>query len=491
MGICAKIARGVLTTFLAAGCAGQQGVGTPPSSQSTPNVDQKQASVLASFNEQQLSALASLDENEISALAGKITIYETGEDNLTNSIRTAYILRDSLENTKTARSRTCGFDTSGMYVRVRTEPIRGTGQFAVRLPPNGLQRLLGLVRDKQEARNLTVRFKTTNPEQEFTKPLLTLHSQQSGRDVSRDVVDRGHVSPFFRISPDTSMSLTAEYTLAKDVTLKAVQASLRVARVAATAIAPGSGVLTTLTQNKVQQEARIFDAALGEIFSDRLAETRTTDFTANDWKYARAVRVRLYAWDDEAKEYIPVAHWDIEVSNPRPSMFALEAVTDEELTSQITDCATEADAAKRAQSVQDAHQKVTRRAFSYVRGAPDQVLRFYVGENTTVHDHIHGQDWYPALIEQLAVIDVRDDDGAITDAALKVSAPLSAFCARIPDALYRLGLNTYDATTGLWAMAQTTLASQNLLSLITDDAAPPACQTRAAVMRTLGLVDES
>lgn len=430
-----------------------------------------------------------LSEQEVTTLIDEMTSDITQEDNLTNNIRTVFVLRDTIHNIRKAMARVCGFDTSGMYVRIQTDPIQGADGPRHNDSLSTLQRLLGLFSKKNEARNLTIRFQTTNPSQKFTKSLLTLHSNQSGRDISRDVVDRGHISPFFRVSPDTSMTLSAEYTRATDVTLKAVQASLRVARVAAAALVPGSGLLTTLTQDKVNQEARIFDTALGEIFSSRISETRQTDFTANDWKYVRAIRVRLYGKENEdAKNYVLAAYWDVAVSNPRPSMFSLESVTDKEMTSQINDCITQNDPAKRAEAVRKAHMDAVRRAFSYVRDAPDKVLRFYVGDNTTVSDLIRGRNWYPSLIEQLAQLDVRTG-GKIDPAKLSRSAPLATLCTNVPDALYGIGLNTYDATAGLWAVAQTTLASQNLLSLITNKDAPPACRTRTEMMKSMGLID--
>jgi hypothetical protein len=254
-------------------------------------------------------------------------------------------------------------------------------------------------------------------------------------------------TPLFRLTGNTAMTVHVSSNISDQhsfaisaVVLKAVQTAVSIA-------APVSTVYTTLSKDEVANSAKALDTALRGLFSQSVSEDIQIGSFASGWQISRddktvLARVRgtvpgnlvkregdgagASAEDRRADKLVGV--WEIQVLCPRPSLFDAR-----DICSKISD-----DRSVTDQPTIDRLVQTTQAEISHSL-TPAQVLTTNLSASVTVQDFIKTQTFYTDFISKKGAPDPKDT---------------RAFCSNAVDALYKAGLNQFDALQVLWAMGQ-------------------------------------
>lgn len=248
-----------------------------------------------------------------------------------------------------------------------------------------------------------------------------------------DIVGDSVVTPYFRVDPRATLSVNAKLTLSEEVSSTAVKVLLTLAREIAQIAVPESAVVTTLTRDKLDQQARTLDNAIGNLFSLSVAEGRLNSRDLAYWSPDRGFAITLHFPElkaDEKSNTIKFFHlgtWSVNLSYPRPSIFSKY-----EFKCDPGDAAKSCTEAKRKEAITTAFKDVS----------PEAIFNEKVAENLTVEQYLLRQDWFAQSI------------GA-KNSALKDEIAARQFCSKVVTSLFGLGLNSADAHAGLWAVLAT------------------------------------
>lgn len=244
-------------------------------------------------------------------------------------------------------------------------------------------------------------------------------------DIASDVV----ASPYFRVDPRATMSVTAKLTLAEEVSSTAVKVLLTLAREIAQIAVPQSALVTTLTKDKLDQQAKTLDNAIGNLFSLSVAEGRVNARDLINWDPSRGFLITLHFPDLKETptgglRYFHLGTWSVNLSFPRPSVFSkVEIVCDPSQRScdQI---------------------RQTGIALAFKEVTPESILNSTIAENLTIEQYLMRQDWFSQAV-------------GLDNNFLSNPNQARQFCDKVVNSLFGLGLNSMDAHAGLWAVLAT------------------------------------
>ena len=252
-------------------------------------------------------------------------------------------------------------------------------------------------------------------------------------------------TPLFRLTGNTAMTVHVSTNISDQHSFAISAVVLRAVQTAVAIAAPASTIYTTLSKDEVANSAKALDTALGGLFSQSVSEDIQIGSFASGWQISKAdktvlARVRgtvpgnlvkrqgdapgASMQDRRADKLVGI--WEVQVLCPRPSLFdARDICTKIADTRSVTDQATIDRLVKATQA--DISASLT----------PGQVLTTNLSNSVTVQDFIKTQAFYTEFIGRKGVSDAADT---------------KAFCAYAVDALYKAGLNQFDAQQVLWAM---------------------------------------
>jgi hypothetical protein len=262
--------------------------------------------------------------------------------------------------------------------------------------------------------NITV---DSQPAYQATVPLYAVShdSGQQGENFTTNL-DLIWQNTYIKVQPGSTLNVQFESKFSKSVETGALSAALRVAKVAATAVAPEAKILTTLNQGRMQTEARLWDKALGQMFAHNATEQINLTTTPEQVGSSSCGVLTLYApgYNEDLDQQMRIGAWRVGVNDSRRSLF-----TEETCLNTLLDgsCAT----------------KVTSEV------TPMRILDEPVGAGKSIATFLKEQDIVPIAIA-VTGSDVQKQEAA-------------SFCRRVTTSLVSLGLTDIDAKLGLWAFA--------------------------------------
>lgn len=279
-----------------------------------------------------------------------------------------------------------------------------------------------------------------------TVPLYSVSHTSNGEGESFDVnLKDVWVSPLIRVTADTRLTTEVQAKRTQEIKTGAVSATLRVAQVAVEQIAPAGKVLTTLNQDQVKKEAKVWDSAIGQLFGQSAAETRGgTALTAN-WSHGQTAIISLQSPElsDAMMPAYYAGSWVFEITEIRMSLFSSFPCLREGLDKKCAD-----------------------RVVAAI--TPATVLNELVAEKTTLIGGLRKTDWYTVMLNAVSS-EVKNGTTAAS-AKKKVQVKSAAqFCRQVAQAADEIGLTAIDAKLTLWALQRGEPLTSDILSAIADN----------------------
>jgi hypothetical protein len=276
---------------------------------------------------------------------------------------------------------------------------------------------------KDWSATLNFKLRVAAPDLEATIPLVSFGHESNSKvgEVFVTELTRSAVrTPYFRVSPQSKLSVTTEYRNSKSVSSTVVRTALNIAREATQVVAPGASVLTTLSREGFRGQAQVFDTALNMMFAENTTERETSDFALRYWRPGIAIQASLDSPVDSKSPSYKIGVWQLKLSYPRPSTFSPVEVCGK---TQAPFC-------------QDTPANARQAVMTSV--SPAAILGYRIVPNTTIATYLAQQSWY------------AEEAGTLT----RAGASAAGFCNRIVRALYDLGLNEFDGRLSARAVGQ-------------------------------------
>lgn len=276
------------------------------------------------------------------------------------------------------------------------------------------------------ALSLKVAFKDNEIAFEANLPVATLsHDSNSGVGERFDTGLWHRMSnQLVRVSASTTIEARVEFNKSESLDTKAVSAALKVAETATSLIAPGSALITKLSERKMSEEARLWDGVLSKLFGVSLAERHSTrPALASIVPEAEFISfgLRVPRNENDMKPTDDLGRWSIALQAGQPSMFSNFQICSP--TNSNTCKATRAEAAIAAVKAV----------------APGRVLAAQLTQDQTIIDWLSQQAWFVDSFVGL--------EGA-------TPGPVAEkLCSRVVTHVRGLGLTTLDARLAAWALS--------------------------------------
>jgi len=333
------------------------------------------------------------------------------------------------------------FDDTGLYTRLRISSewhkkanANGTENDGVRFRNNQKRGWLSrYLVGKDVTRILSLKATVAEHNYATTVPLLTV-GHVSNRDVGEQfnilATESSIEGPFFRVGPNSKLSVSLEAGTSTQYSSSAVKTVLALSKRFAEYTAPQSSLLTALTKDKASIGANAADDAIARLTSEQEKEELRAEADLSSWNPNYYIRITARLPDEQPDAPPLTGTWWITLSPPRVSIFSnVEAC---ERTSQ-------GDIQCSAQSIKNAQATALESIF------PTSVLALPVGDNIQLHEYIFRQPWYSDAMVRIAK-GGKDQGPAIRE-----------FCLNTVDTVYKLGLNRLDALITLYAISTTRL----------------------------------
>jgi hypothetical protein len=325
-----------------------------------------------------------------------------------------------------------------LYTRIEVETDRTTAGGGVAGEPENPRAyekerrsaLARLLANKTITITTLARADLNDPDLSITLPLYSIsHSsiRGTGEVFVTDFMSSHVQAPLFRIRPNTAITLHLNTKISDDLKVQGASTVLKAVQTAVNIAAPTSTLFTTLSKSDLSNASKAIDSALGGLFSQDLTEDVELGRLADSWSPAAEVEVDgrvppgLVRTEQETRADKDIGVWHIRLSCPRPSYFDPRDL-----------CAYEPDGTRflpgRLGELQD---DIARRV------SDSSILEEQLSAQITIQSFIQTQSWYTAFL----------GNGA------KTPADARAFCTDALSALYAAGLNRFDASLALRAMA--------------------------------------
>jgi len=306
-------------------------------------------------------------------------------------------------------------------------------------------------------------------------PLLTrdyTSSRRSGESFDRQYRFDRHSFPLFLVDSDprngvASFELSANITENSDSGATAFSIGLLTKVVGA--VAPTSGVITTLNQDSTNEAATAIDDAIAQLFATSIKETLDFDLRVTE---GRHYRIKIYGPETELDEFnptgTPLGVWTVGFSEPRYSIFSDIAVVrfDEDTRRAITNDVFSRDfqngtVGQRECIAPQNFASGQAQVFAEATANSGRVLSFQlvdkVGELGTVLGYLRQQDWWADTLTE-----INTANGA--------NIPDAQFCRLIRSSIAEIGLNDLDGRIISHAVANSGMVRDPAKSLMENDA---------------------
>ena len=328
-----------------------------------------------------------------------------------------------------------------LYTRIEVEtdrPTAGGGVAGEPANPRAYEKerrsaLARLLSNKTITITTLARADLNDPDLSITLPLYSIsHSsiRGTGEVFVTDFMSSHVQAPLFRIRPNTSITLHMNTKISDDLKVQGASTVLKAVQTAVNIAAPTSTLFTTLSKSDLSNASKAIDSALGGLFSQDLTEDVELGRLADSWTPAAEVEVDgrvppgLVRTEQETKADKDIGVWHIRLACPRPSYF-----DPRDLCVYAPD--TPEDMRFLPGRLGELQDDIARRV------SDSSILEESLSAQITIQTFIQTQSWYTAFLGNAA----------------KTPADTRAFCTNALSALYAAGLNRFDASLALRAMA--------------------------------------
>lgn len=282
--------------------------------------------------------------------------------------------------------------------------------------------------------NLTFRVDISGERPAFSSvvPVVAMShisNSETGEAWSTDIYGQS-VNKLVRIRAGSKISVGVELARSKSADSQIIQSALNVAREATKVIAPESDLLTTFTKNSADKEAKIWDSALGKLFSQSLSEKVLSDSLLHEFLPDTpivSVQLRLPRNLDSngLNDAMEIGSWDVSLDCPTRSLF-IPARRVASGNSQAVTC-----------------QVQVKDIPADFKLSPERVLGYPLSDNTTIYSYLLASPEFNTRLQDVA---------AATSQTLPAEA--KKMCSAILGAGEGLGLTRIDSNLLLWAVTQ-------------------------------------
>lgn len=377
----------------------------------------------------------------------------------------------------------------------------------------------------------TLRIEMRDPDTTIVLPLVSYGYQgRAGKPEfwSTELTGDNQSSSFFRIESSTSANINLKASSTNAVEVRAGGTIISALTGIASIANPGTGLLTNLNKDSIQQTSKALDNALSNIWSNSRAEVQSSGRALSEWKpgVRYILKVTIPGWvrpksydRSKTKDEQRFVRWyELTLSCPRLSVFS---------STQYCN----------AGSDLQAERAIKERALRDLRNtvSAEQVINFKLSSGKRLQEHLASFDWYGRFLrlagspggkpkETSAPADskaVENENSAdITstvpeqDAKIKLPAPpagdkadaappiaalpngpqpaiqkpdtqstvrtrldadYASLCNSIVNELYAVGLSKIDSQIGLWAIIS---ASSDFVGTAADFNGNATCTRR-------------
>ncbi|WP_066810494.1 hypothetical protein [Sphingomonas asaccharolytica] len=318
----------------------------------------------------------------------------------------------------------------------------------------------------------SIRIDMHDPDQTVTIPLVAFGYQGKvgkGQSWTTDVVNDDQSQPYFRVGPSTSATITVSAKSADDVEVRTTSVILGTLRSISAIVTPGGSLVTVLNREPLNQASTAVDNALSDIWSKVKDERQISGRQLSEWYegagFLVEVDIPAYVKTDATKDRDvaggadtgkpgPVTkrvYW-LRLSCPRYSIFD-PALACQRSNSDPAGQPTQPDKASGVTS--DYFQNKIAASISK-RVSTQQILNFPLAQGKTLSQFLSDHAWYtqflrmsdPARTESAAGLSDTFDK---SKPQLRTDNDYAGLCSQIVDALFGVGLSTFDAKLGFWA----------------------------------------
>lgn len=314
----------------------------------------------------------------------------------------------------------------------------------------------------------SIRIDMHDPDQTATIPLVAFGYQGKvgkGQSWTTDVINDDQSQPYFRIGPSTSATITVSAKSADDVEVRTTGVILNTLRSISAIVTPGGSLLTILNREPLNQASTAVDNALSDIWSKVKDERQISGRQLSEWYEGAGFLIEVdipdYVKTERPKdaqetkgplgakpEAITKRVYWLRLSCPRYSIFDPALACNNNRTT-----------ARPTQPDQAAG--VTSRYFTTIAGPMSkrvtiqQILNFPLAQGKTLSQFLSDHAWYTQFLRMGDPAKPATDSSVPTPANTKEQSrtdnDYAGLCSQIVDALYGVGLSSFDARIGLWA----------------------------------------
>lgn len=423
-------------------------------------------------------------------------------------------------------------DLNGFYAHWSIRQIRGPTTRPRGYPLEARSKILRLFVGRDLSVLSSLRIEMRDPDTTIVVPLAHFGYQgRAGKPElwTTELVGDNQSSTFFRIEPNTTANIVLKADSTNAVEVKAAGTVLdALTRIASIANA-GTGLLTTLNKDSIQQTSRALDNALSSIWSNSQGEEQASGRMLSEWypgaRYILKVSfpgwVRPSSYDrTKLKSDQRFVRWyELTLSCPRYSIFNSDQA-----------CGSQSETEQNGRAAADSGI-TSALAKLKTRIAPEQVINFRLSSGKKLQEHLASFDWYgrflrlagsptsqkvpvkkePALQAQL--LSENGGTGAGGGDAPAPGAPpppatdpqtptttekpvtaesirtrgdqdYAALCNSIVNELYAVGLSRLDAQIGLWAVIS---GSSDFVGTVVDFQTNTTCRHQLPAAGTSGI----
>lgn len=253
------------------------------------------------------------------------------------------------------------------------------------------------------------------------------------------------VSPYFKINAGDTLGMQVTLSLSENSESQVSANVVTALTTAATAIAPKSSLITTLSSDRITQAATFLDENVSKLFDRSITETLDTDAQLEAYCKTKgfiaeiSLNVPEVSNIRKTKNSDGVGKWFVYLESPVDSVFTKTFVNTKECPKN-----------KKLHTVA---------VPDFSRLQTGDILEFRVSDDLTIYDYVFSR------LEMTDIIKVINDNPTTPEG----EEAARSICARIERRIPALGLNSYDTAATLWAVANSDQFNRDASGLLLDN----------------------
>lgn len=274
-------------------------------------------------------------------------------------------------------------------------------------------------------------------------PLVTVghnSSRKEGETWTTEVSSRRALTPYFRIDPDSAVTVEFALTAISQYDGSVASDVLDLVKRAVTLVTPTGALLTSLNSDRFERAAQFTDQSISSFFRESIVEQTSNEFAAATWAGDELASIRLEMpmnndLTPAAKlaDRVLIGRWTVRAEPALLSIFsdARAGGTGSIATANGDRCAAVTDV------------QLQRGCEALRQLDPEAVLNFEVDNDVTLSQALAGDPGVTGVRDALVEADERSDN-----------AEARKLCGLIANRAQALGFNRIDVAAILWAYAR-------------------------------------